>query len=188
MMTIDGFWTTCGALIGKLTHPSDDFVCFILLILFKYTCMTYGSIQLGDISKVFCIIWARIGAIERINYRVSAHMISMCQIVGFLYVGDMNFDAMFQYQFIIHITHSFKHSTIIHMSSNIIRVNDNSIDALLFASIATRITCKILAILIHQVGDGNASVVAIVIIISQIMYFNTSRLYNVCFVFHVLVF
>ena len=59
------------------------------------------------------------------------------------------------------------------MSSSIIRVDDHSIDATLFASIATRTTSKILEILIHQVGVANGSVIAIVIIVYLIMYFNT---------------
>ena len=69
-----------------------------------------------------------------------------------------------------HITQSFKHSTIMHISSNIIRVDDNSIDPLVFASKETRISYKISEILIHQGGVANASVIVILIIVSWIMY------------------
>ena len=172
MITIDGFCTTYGVPIGKLTHLNDDSVCFI------YT--SYGSVQFVDISKVFTI-WASIQANERINYKVSPHTVSMCQIFDFLYI-DMNFGVTFGWQLIpIDYSYytSFKHSTIMYICSNITRVDDNSIAPLLFASIATRITWKILEILIHQVGVANASVIAIVITVSLIMYLHLNCLHNV---------
>ena len=71
----------------------------------------------------------------------------------------MKFHTKFELQFKIHITQSFKYSTMMHISPSIITVAENSIGCLLFALTVTRIVWKTLEIWMNRVGVANASII-----------------------------
>ena len=168
MIIMDGFGKVYRAPIGKLNHLNGDSVCFYTINIRIH--VVYGPVQCVNISKVSYTIWIGILANERINYTLSPHMILMDQIFESLLV-DMNWDATFRLQCEIHITNTFKYATNIQMYSSIIKVDENSI-----ALTQTRVSCKILEILMNQVvavaNDlyDNTTIIIMLIIVSCMMY------------------